>query len=498
MSLTKIGKLGSGTYGKVYKGKNDNGDIFAVKINLCEDQFDSQCAIKELDINASIEHSCIMPLLTVCNGNPFCNSVLTSPLDPSYEIGLRHDTLHFVFPIAECDLHTYTYSKKMSIEEIQMFTMHILLGLEYLHASGIIHRDLKLNNILIVIEGDLILAKIADFGLSKHYVKYQHHTPDVITYNHRPVECTTKDKYDYKADVWSLGCMMYEMIMRKPLIIVQNTARDVNYNVTREIMRKVPSYIPMDKIKKEFMFISPIAPEHSSMKSLLGGNNNEDLVHLVSKILEVDQNLRYTTTECLNHRFFDNLRTNIESTREAYKPIKIENIISVVDCEQRNEISLTMYNIYVKRLSYKWYSHKILFHSMMMMDRLLSEKLVGDATGHILGVYCYAVCYMFFKYFSGIRTKSFPFSTVLESNSRYILKNSDISDAMEFENMIVNSLRYRIYQPTMYDLLCNDHEPIENEIEYLVRFCVNIHKIMKSPFTVEEAYKKWNIMYRSR
>ncbi|GAA5960312.1 hypothetical protein JCM3765_007469, partial [Sporobolomyces pararoseus] len=97
---------------------------------------------------------------------------------------------------------------------IKFFTLQILDGLEYLHSLGILHRDMKADNILIDQDG---MCKISDFGTSKKSGDiYQNNenmsmqgsifwmAPEVIHNN--------KQGYSAKADIWSLGCICIEML----------------------------------------------------------------------------------------------------------------------------------------------------------------------------------------------------------------------------------------------------------------------------------------------
>lgn len=87
----------------------------------------------------------------------------------------------------------------------------IILAVNHLHENKIIHRDIKPCNILIDEKADI---KLADFGLSKSifYVP-QDLTNTVMTLFYRPPEMILGEKkYNFSADMWSLGCTLYKVV----------------------------------------------------------------------------------------------------------------------------------------------------------------------------------------------------------------------------------------------------------------------------------------------
>jgi NIMA (never in mitosis gene a)-related kinase len=84
-----------------------------------------------------------------------------------------------------------------------------MLALKYIHSLNIIHRDLKTSNIFLQENGDL---KIGDFGIARVLEGTMHNAESVVgtPYYMSPEICQNKP-YSYKSDVWSLGCVLYEL-----------------------------------------------------------------------------------------------------------------------------------------------------------------------------------------------------------------------------------------------------------------------------------------------
>ncbi|KAG5438735.1 hypothetical protein PCANB_002455 [Pneumocystis canis] len=106
---------------------------------------------------------------------------------------------------------------KIDKPTIQLFTRQILEGLTYLHSRGILHRDLKTDNILLDVDG---ICKISDFGISKKSKEVYDDNASMsmqgtIFWMAPEVIQNRKQGYSAKIDIWSLGCLVLEMFAGK-------------------------------------------------------------------------------------------------------------------------------------------------------------------------------------------------------------------------------------------------------------------------------------------
>lgn len=203
-----LGKLGEGAYSQVYKVKRiADGCIYALKkvkmTSLTEKE--KQNALNEVRILASLKSSFIV----------------------SYKEAFYDDTeqcLGIVMEYADKgDLYQKICEFKKGgvyFNENDIFRIFICItkGLKALHDVKILHRDLKSANIFLYHDG---IAKLGDLNVSKVVRKGLGYTQTGTPYYASP-EVWNDQPYDNKSDIWSLGCILYEMISLRPPFRAEN------------------------------------------------------------------------------------------------------------------------------------------------------------------------------------------------------------------------------------------------------------------------------------
>ena len=203
-----ISKLGEGAYSTVYKVKRivDN-NIYALKkvklLNLSEKE--KQNSLNEVRLLASIKSN-------------FVISYKEAFFDE------KDSTLGIVMEFADRgDLYQKIVEHKKSamfFEETDIWRIFIQLvkGLKALHDLKILHRDLKSANVFLLSDGT---AKLGDLNVSKVARRGLGYTQTGTPYYASP-EVWKDQPYDNKSDIWSLGCVLYEMITLRPPFRAQN------------------------------------------------------------------------------------------------------------------------------------------------------------------------------------------------------------------------------------------------------------------------------------
>ena len=116
--------------------------------------------------------------------------------------------------MAGADLFDYMQSKDFNMGEdrVREITYQLALGLQYLHKYGIVHRDLKLENVMMTDTSNFSNPKLVDFGLAKMIGPNEKAEEPFGTLGYVAPEILEKKPYSFQCDLWSLGCIVYAMI----------------------------------------------------------------------------------------------------------------------------------------------------------------------------------------------------------------------------------------------------------------------------------------------
>ena len=319
--------IGKGAYGKVYLTiKKNSSDLFATKmIDLQNEKLKkmNKYLDNEIKIMELLNHPNIIKLYETIRLNnrlylimEFCNG--GNLLDLLYKYKKK-------------------YREPFSIKIIQYFMRQIIKGIEYIHSLSIIHRDIKLSNILIKFpnvirknnsefidindldESDFLSSelKIIDFGLSKKLDPNElaqtalgtpfHMAPQILEKFKKAGGLEKLEGYTQKADIWSLGTIFYQMLTGEQLF---------NVNSIYEIMEKLD--------KGEYSI--PIDLELS-----------KETISFLSSMLQYNEEIRASAKDLLEHEFFSKDLINFTKVEFEEIPDKIDIIYLIIDNLHNNK-----------------------------------------------------------------------------------------------------------------------------------------------------------------
>ncbi|XP_014004409.1 cyclin-dependent kinase 10 [Oncorhynchus tshawytscha] len=199
----KLNRIGEGTYGIVYRARDTRSDdIVALKKVRMDKEKDGIpiSSLREITLLLKLRHPNIVELKEVV-------------------VGSHLESLFLVMSYCEQDLASLLENMPTPFSEAQVkcIALQLLRGLDYLHLNFILHRDLKVSNLLMTDKG---CVKIADFGLARCYgIPLQPMTPRVVTLWYRAPELLLGTKTQTTAlDMWAVGCILAELLAHKPLL----------------------------------------------------------------------------------------------------------------------------------------------------------------------------------------------------------------------------------------------------------------------------------------
>ena len=427
--FTRMSRIGKGSYGVVYKAKIDD-KIYAVKRNLTDDTTDFVGCIRELDILLRLNHPNIVILEKIVYDKEFPKQDNTDP-------DFKDDSIHFGFEMCKYDLHKMIYYQQTPVQINKKLMVDILLGIEYMHSRGIIHRDMKPSNVLITFDqdengkqGTIPIAKLCDFNLSKPFTIQGVNSPKIITSCYRPPEIVDGKLYDMKVDIWSIGCIFFEMVSRKRIV---NGYKDNEIGKEIQKMLKKTAGVPVyaQMIPKEY----------------------KDILPLFENIFTTSSEKRWTASQLLKHPYFDDQREYIQKVQSKHPLCPPNNtIIRIADRKDRDEGA----RIFIKSLTEFskaiWYRHRTFFMAIDIFERYMiwcEKNKVPIYQGEDLQFLVYICLYIAIKYYS-IMNVCPEFSQIggdKFSTPEYKQKGQ------ELELKILDEiLDFKVYRKTVYEV----------------------------------------------
>jgi len=308
---TNKGKIGSGVYSHVQKYCQKNGESVAVKVHTTK-----VSAFREI------------ALLEQCHYSPH----IISLLDVGYDS--RRQRFYQVMPLASCTIYDQILSRhfRNNPERIKTAIFQILRGIAFLHVKGYIHRDMKSENILVSKDKKTgkYIYQLCDFGLSrKKQLHGESYTSYMVTLYYRPPEnLLDQDRYTQAIDIWSVGCIFAELILKTP---------PFSYEESQEVLSKqleclgdpnisYPSYLQkrLKKIKRGD-FVRGRKWWDKNVKQRVCRLCGNEAYDLLSQFLQLDPSKRISARAALSHPYFSGstsspIQIPLLSLNEIYQP----------------------------------------------------------------------------------------------------------------------------------------------------------------------------------
>ncbi|KAL9234491.1 hypothetical protein vseg_009361 [Gypsophila vaccaria] len=284
--------VGRGAYGIVCAAVNSQtGEEVAIKkiSSAFDNRVDAKRTLREIKLLCHMNHDNVIAL----------RDVIRPPRKDNF------NDVYIVYELMDTDLHQIIRSNQTLTEDhCRYFLYQILRGLKYVHSANVLHRDLKPSNLFMNANCDL---KIGDFGLARTTSEADFMTEYVVTRWYRAPELLLNcSEYTAAIDIWSVGCILGEIMTRDPLFPGKDYVHQLkliteligapddsslgflrNDNACKYV-RQLPQY-PRQQFSTRFPDASPV------------------IVDLLERMLVFDPSKRITVDEALCHPFLASL-----------------------------------------------------------------------------------------------------------------------------------------------------------------------------------------------
>ena len=306
-----MAKKGEGTFSEVLKAQCiKNGKYVAIK--CMKNHFDSLDQVNNLrEIQALRRlspHGNIIKLLEVLYDQPTGRLALVFELMDMNIYELIRGRRHYV---AEDRIKTYVYQ--------------LVKSMDHMHRNGIFHRDIKPENILIMDD----CLKLADFGSCRGIYSKQPYTEYISTRWYRAPECLLTDGYyNYKMDMWGVGCVFFEMVSLFPLFPGTNELDQIQ-KIHNVVGTPRPELLAKMKQRSQHMDFNFVTKTGSGIEKLIP-HCAPECVDLITKLLAYDPDDRLSARQALRHPYFREIR---EAEKRRHALLHPKNALAGADAE---------------------------------------------------------------------------------------------------------------------------------------------------------------------
>ncbi|EJD36037.1 Pkinase-domain-containing protein [Auricularia subglabra TFB-10046 SS5] len=210
-----------------------------------------------------------------------------------------------------------TLYPRLSPEEIRFYMFEILKALDWAHARGIMHRDVKPHNVMI--DHSRRKLRLIDWGLAEFYHPEVAYNVRVASRCYKGPELLVGyEYYDYSLDLWSLGCMLASIMFRKEPFFHGRDNHDQLVRVAKVLgTAGLDAYLDAYNIALDPIFDDILGryPRKAWTAFITSDNQHlvsNEAVDFLDGVLRYDHADRLTAQEAMAHRYFDAVRNDVQ------------------------------------------------------------------------------------------------------------------------------------------------------------------------------------------
>ncbi|XP_062426803.1 mitogen-activated protein kinase 15 [Rhea pennata] len=322
-------RLGKGAYGIVWKAiDRRTGETVAVKkiFDAFRNRTDAQRTFREIMFLQEFgEHPNIIKLLDVIRAQ-------------------NDKDIYLIFESMETDLHAVIKKGNLLKDIHKCYILYQLLkATKFIHSGNVIHRDQKPSNILL--DADCFV-KLCDFGLARSLCQMNEDqgnpalTDYVATRWYRAPEILlSSQSYTKGVDMWSIGCILGELLLGKPLFPGTSTVNQIE-----QILRVIPAPSAEDILAMQSDYRASVincmsSRQQVTLEEILPSSTPPHALDLLKKLLVFNPDKRLTAEEALQHPYVKRFHCPTREPSLGYDVIlPVDDDIQLSVAEYRNKL----------------------------------------------------------------------------------------------------------------------------------------------------------------
>lgn len=297
-----VKELGHGAYGIVCLAKYDDG--------LADDSEGNFVAIKKITNIFSKKILCKrslreLKLLQFFRGHKNITCLYDLDIVPNPITG-NFNEIYLYEELMECDMHQIIRSgQPLTDSHYQLFIYQVLCGLKYIHSADVLHRDLKPGNLLVNADCEL---KICDFGLARGFLEDVEQNAGFMTeyvatrWYRAPEIMLLFSNYTKAIDIWSVGCILGELLGGKPLFRGKDYVDQLNQILMILGTPKEATLTKIGSVRAQ-NYVRSLPIMRRVLYQELFPEANPLALDLLDKMLTLDPFERITVNDALNHPY---------------------------------------------------------------------------------------------------------------------------------------------------------------------------------------------------
>ena len=284
-------QLGKGAYGVVWRAVDRRTkQVVAIKkiFDAFQNSTDAQRTFREIMFLQALNHGNIIKLINVHRAD-------------------NDKDIYLAFEFMETDLHAVIRAKILEDVHKQYIIYQLLKTLKYLHTAELLHRDMKPSNLLLNSD---CLMKVADFGLARSILtleKEQASRPVLTDYiatrwYRAPEILLGSTKYTKGVDMWSVGCILGELMLEKPIFPGTSTMNQLE-RIIAVIGKPTPQDIASVNSQYAETMLESLTRVVPKSYQELCPKASPEAIDLMRKLMTFNPSERLSAEEALNHPY---------------------------------------------------------------------------------------------------------------------------------------------------------------------------------------------------